>query len=92
MDMNNIYKTFEVTIIDEPISELEATFVEFIADQKGYNLRISQSGRIITMDGVDDIKEAISIIAAIGFAEDVGLIKEITTYEPVISLEDMFNE
>ena len=89
--MKNVYKIFEVTIKEEPISELEELFIEHICEVKGYNLVIHRAKRIMTLDNVKNIRECIKIIAQLGFAEEVGLIREITTYEPEIEVMDQID-
>ena len=90
MEQMNTYKRFEVTIIDEELWEGEQDIVKLIAAMNDINVAISKSGRIITLDNVETIYDCIKIIAKFGLAEEVGLIREITDYEP--NLEVLLDE
>ena len=78
----SVNSTYEITLI-EPMTEIEFEFVELIAvDKYGMDVAMGSSGRILLLEGEQDIEEVIKIMAAIGFADDVGLIRKITEYVP----------
>ena len=83
----DIYKRFEITIVEEELYPAEIDFINLIAELNDLSITISQSGRVILLDNVETIRDAIKIISQIGLADEVGLIREIIEYHPHIEVE-----
>ena len=78
----SVNTTYEITLL-EPMNEVEFAFVELIVvDKYGMDVAMNSSGRILLLEGDQDIEEVIKIIASLGFAVDVGLIKQMVEYVP----------
>ena len=73
---------FEVTVVDYPLTEMEEFWVQTVAELEDIEVTISKSKRIILFSNIGDIHILIRIVARMGLAEDVGMIKEITEYFP----------
>ncbi len=86
------YHRFEVTILDFPLEQLEIDCFKLYAEKHKIGMSVSQSGLIICFDKVKNIKSLIKILAEIGLAEEVGLIREITEYNPHIEYEEFLDE
>ena len=80
---------FEVTVT-EPITNAEFDWFEMNAIEDGYESALSSSGRILLIEGPENIHETIGLLAQYEFMEDIGLIKEIVDYEPEWEDEDKF--
>ena len=76
-----VHNRFEVTLL-EPLVEVEALILITDAENKKWDLKVNQNGRILTIEGPKTIKPLIKFLANIGLGPDVGLIKRITEYEP----------
>ena len=53
-----MFHTFEITIKDQPLDEVEAMFIGLVAERRDAEFAISKSGRIMTISKVKDIKAA----------------------------------
>lgn len=81
----SILSTYEITLI-EPLTETEFVFVEGLASREGDQVAMNSNGRILLWETDIEIDEVIAVMARAGFAEDIGLIKKITEYEPERSM------
>ena len=78
----SVNTTYEITLL-EPMNEVEFAFAELIiVDKYKMDVAMTSSGRILLLEGEQDIEEVVSIMAALGFADDVGLIRQIVEYVP----------
>ena len=94
MELNVItqHTHFEVTIREEPLSDIEIFVMQAIADTNEVEFSVSKSGRIVLFSKVADIKTLITILADMGLAEEIGLIKEIKEYWPEYDDEPYLTE
>ena len=78
-----VTKRFELTMI-EPVTQAEFGWFEMCLTEDFENAEctITQSGRIIMVEGLETIHELISVLAQNEFMHDLGLIKEVIDYEP----------
>lgn len=83
-----ITKRFEITVVD-PITRAEFEWFEamltseaFDQGWKDVDCSLSASGLILLVEGVESIYDLISVLAEHEFMHDIGLIKEISDYEP----------
>lgn len=83
-----VHKRFEITVI-EPIYEIESLVLVLAAERKKWDIHIVNSGRIMVLEGPKTIKTVIKFLTEVGFNDDVGLIKEITEYEPDYYTKDL---
>ena len=81
----NIDHHFEVTIDGDPLSLMEIMWINKVMMEKypDVDYTISESLRIILFDHIGDIYMLSKVLADIGIAEDIGMIKEITDYYPI---------
>ena len=78
----SVNTTYEITLL-EPMNEVEFAFAELIiTDKYKMDVAMTSSGRILLLEGEQDVEEVVSIMAALGFADDVGLIRQIVEYVP----------
>ena len=78
----SVNTTYEITLL-EPMNEVEFAFAELIiVDKYKMDVAMTSSGRILLLEGEQDTEEVVSIMAALGFADDVGLIRQIVEYVP----------
>ena len=77
-----VTKTFEITVVD-PISQKEFEWFESNVCREGVDCALNKSGRMLIVEGLEDVHELISILAEHEFIHDIGLIREIVDYEPV---------
>jgi len=84
MKTKNIAHHFEVTILDEPLHLMEIMWISKVMSEKypDVDYTIADSLRIILFDHIGDIYMLSKVLADIGIAEDIGMIKEITEYYP----------
>ena len=78
-----VTKRFELTMI-EPVTQAEFGWFEMCLTEDFENAEctITQSGRIIMVEGLETIHELISVLAQNEFMHDLGLIREVIDYEP----------
>ena len=81
----SILSTYEITLLD-PLTEAEFTFFEGIACREGDQVAANQNGRILLWETDLEVEEVIKVMGRAGFADDIGLIKKITEYEPERSM------
>ena len=81
----SVLSTYEITMV-EPLTETEFVFLEGMASREGDQVAMNQNGRIFLWETDLEIEEVIEVVARAGFADDVGLIKKITEYEPERSM------
>lgn len=74
-------KTFEITVVD-PISSAEFEWLELKAVDEDVEVALNKSGRILLVDGFEDVYQLISFISQHEFIHDIGLIREVIEYEP----------
>ena len=73
---------FEVTIRDEPLSEVEVLFMQTVADDHDVDFSVSKSGRVVLFSKVENMHALAEILADMGIAQEIGLIKEVREYWP----------
>ena len=78
MSTNRVY---EITFVD-PMSDSEFEFWASHACRDGSETSLSHSNRILLLETDIDVNELISMLARLGFADDVGLIRETIEYVP----------
>lgn len=74
-------KTFEITLTD-PVTEHEFAFWEGQVCRDGWETAATPNGRMIMLDCDCSIEELCKFLGKTGFADDVGLIREIIEYIP----------
>ena len=75
------FKTFEITFTD-PVTDAEFAYWESIVCREGAETTMTNNGRIISLETDITIEELCKVLGRAGFADDVGLIREIVEYEP----------
>ena len=71
---------FEVTLIDSMTDEEFDWLGETIHRENKWDSTMNASGRILVIEGPEDVQELISMLAQLQFADDVGHIRQITDY------------
>ena len=81
----NIDHHFEVTIDGDPLNLMEIMWISKVMLEKypDVDYTISDSLRILLFDHIGDIYMLSKVLADIGIAEDIGMIREITDYYPI---------
>ena len=81
----NIDHHFEVTIDGDPLSLMEIMWISKVMLERypDVDYTVSESLRIILFDHIGDIYMLSKVLADIGIAEDIGMIREITDYYPI---------
>ena len=85
-----VTKKFEVTLLTPLLFEEEREYLAGIAKEHKLEIAASKLERILVIEGdaETDIHKVIKFLAETGFAMDVGLIKEVTEYEPDIGYNE----
>lgn len=79
-----VTRTFQIFVAHEMDMD-EVVYHERVAENNGYNLKVNKDGRIITIDGMNDIYECIHFITnEFLLGDDVVNIRETVDYEPLI--------
>lgn len=81
-------KRFEITVVD-PITQAEFDWFYDMLPSEEMDCSLTNNGRILMVEGVEDIYELVSILAEHEFVHDIGLIREVIDYEPQYDDEDM---
>lgn len=84
-----VTKTFEIYMLD-PISGVEFEWWEMGVTRYAWNTTLTNSGRILLVEGPEDIRELIAVLVEHEFHLDIGNIKETTHYEPIYTDQDNF--
>ena len=81
----NIDHHFEITIDGDPLSLMEIMWISKVMLERypDVDYTVSESLRIILFDHIGDIYMLSKVLADIGIAEDIGMIREITDYYPI---------
>lgn len=77
----SVNTTYEITLI-EPLTEHEFTFLEGMICGAGLETAMNANGRILLIEGDIEVDELIKMLAKAGYADDVGLIRQIVEYVP----------
>lgn len=83
-----VIRQFEVTVSD-PITRAEFEWFECETTRYAWDCAMTPNGRILMVEGPDDIHELIGVLAEHEFVHDIALIKEVATYEPQYEDNDM---
>ena len=83
-----VTKRFEITLTD-PLTQAEFEWFELKATDEDADAAMTNNGRILMVDGLEDIYQLISLLSEHEFIHDIGLIKEVIDYEPQFDDEDM---
>ena len=77
----SVESTYEVTLLD-PLIEAEFEWLAEKLTKNGDTIAMNSSGRILLWETELEIEDVIEMLAKYGVADDVGLIRKITEYEP----------
>ena len=77
----SVESTYEITLIDE-LTEMEFEWLAERLTREGDTVAMNSSGRILLWETESEVEEVIEVLARLGVADDVGLIRKITEYEP----------
>ena len=77
----SVESTYEITLIDE-LTEMEFEWLAEKLTREGDTVAMNSSGRILLWETESEVEEVIEVLARLGVADDVGLIRKITEYEP----------
>lgn len=91
-----VTKRFEITVVD-PISNAELDWFECMVlssdialeNDQPIEMSLTSNGRILMVEGLEDIYQLISLMAEHEFIHDIGLIKEVIDYEPIYEDEQL---
>lgn len=82
-----VNKVFKITVVD-PVTPAEMQWFESNTTDNGWEAAVTESGRIILVEGPETIYELISVLAEHEFLHDIGLIEESIIYEPEYENEE----
>ena len=77
----SVNTTYEITLV-EPLEEVEFTFLEGMICGAGLETAMNANGRILLIEGDIEVDDIIKMLGRAGYADDVGLIRQIVEYVP----------